>query len=71
VAFRRVERVSVSHLEVDGAHLPRQLVVGPVVEGQWLRFAKASEGRVEVRVDLKATLAGESRLASLFERLTG
>jgi hypothetical protein len=69
VAFRRAERVTATHVEVDGARVPRALI-GPVTEGQWLRFSKAGDGRVEVRVDLRATLDAEARMCDLFERLT-
>jgi hypothetical protein len=69
IAWRRAENVTRTHVEVDGVRVPKTLT-GPVGEGQWLRFAKTGDGRVEVRVDLKTTLCAEARLTDLFERLT-
>jgi hypothetical protein len=70
VAFRRVDTLQGTHAVVDGARVPRALL--PKVEaGQWLRFERDERGQVDVQVDLRATLDGESKLDDLFEQLLG
>lgn len=69
-AFRRIEKVTPTHVEIEGAKVPRALLNNAkVVEGQWLRFTKEANDRIGVSVDLKATLTGESRLSDLFQVL--
>jgi hypothetical protein len=68
-AFRRIEKVTATHVEIEGARVPRALINAKVVEGQWLRFTKEPNNRIGVSVDLKATLTGESRLSDLFQVL--
>lgn len=69
VAFRRVDEVTAQHVRVDGARLPRALVPGRVTDGQWLRFEKKGDA-VTVKVDLRATLDGESRFNDLLSSLS-
>lgn len=68
VAFRRVDEVTAQHVRVDGARLPRALVAGRVTDGQWLRFEKKGDA-VTVKIDLRATLDGESRFNDLLSTL--
>lgn len=68
VAFRRVDGLRSDVALVDGAQVPRRLLP-KVQEGQWLRFARLPNGQVDVRVDLRATLDGESKLGDLFAAL--
>lgn len=69
VAYRRVDRVTPTHVEVEGGRVPRS-GLGEVKAGQWLRFAKLDgDGGVEVKVDLGATRRAEGRLADLFDVL--
>jgi hypothetical protein len=70
VAYRRIEKVTPTHVEIEGKKVPRAMLGGaPVVEGQWLRFTQDKSGTIGVSVDLKATLKGESRLSDLFQTL--
>lgn len=71
VAFRRVEAASASAvtIEVGGRAIELPRAVLPNVQAdQWLRFERRGE-TVIARVDLSATLRGETRLADLFQRL--
>lgn len=67
VAFRRVEKVTRTHVEVEGGQVPRARL-GDVKPGQWLRFSQV-EGGIEVKVDLSATHRAESRMIDLFQQL--
>jgi hypothetical protein len=68
VAYRRVDGVTATHVEVEGARLPRA-AVGDVAPGQWLKFSKRPDGGVQVAVDPQATRRAEGRLSGLFEAL--
>jgi hypothetical protein len=67
VAFRRVEKVTGTSLEVEGGRVPMGRL-GAVKPGQWLRFSRV-DGGVEVKVDHDATQRAEGRMADLFQQL--
>lgn len=73
VAWRSVETVTDEAIEMlldgDSIWVWCHLLPANLQVGQWLRFER-HRGHVLVRVDLRATVRGESRLTNLFELLT-
>ena len=73
VAWRSVEAVTDEAIELmladDSVWVWCQLLPPRLEVGQWLRFERRL-GEVLIRVDLRATVRGESRLTELFEILT-
>lgn len=73
VAWRAVETVTDEAIEVllggDSIWVWCHLLPPNLQAGQWLRF-ELRPPNVLVRVDLQATVRGESRLTNLFEFLT-
>ncbi len=62
-------RTTVVELETGDVALPFSLAP-PASRGQWLAFSRRGD-RVEVRVDLHATLEGELRFSELMGALLG
>ncbi len=73
VAWRSVEAVTDEAIELllddDSIWVWSHLLPSELQVGQWLRFERRG-ANVLVRVDLRATVRGESRLTNLFEILT-
>jgi len=73
VAWRSVETVTEDGIELlldrDSVWVWCHLLPPRLEVGQWLRFERRLS-EVLIRVDLRATVRGESRLTDLFELLT-
>ena len=72
VAFRRVGRVTRESLVIDlgwGSATIPSLWAPTASPGQWLRFEQKND-IVLISIDVRATLRGETRLSSLFAKLT-